>query len=130
MNLSIPLLILSLVYILLIAYLFFSKKKINTIENKLYTFLLFITIIGVLLDLTGIYCHLNLSEKSFFRWIIVKFYMIYLLTFVYLVSIYIICVSKSRENKEASKDSIIKSLFFNKTSTIITIIYVICQLHL
>ena len=39
MNLSIPLLILSLVYILLIAYLFFSKKKINTIENKLYTFL-------------------------------------------------------------------------------------------
>lgn len=126
MNLSIPLLILSLVYILLIAYLFFSKKKINTIENKLYTFLLFITIIGVLLDLTGIYCHLNLSEKSFFRWIIVKFYMIYLLTFVYLVSIYIICVSKSRENKEASKDSIIKSLFFNKTSTIITIIYLIC----
>ena len=78
------------------------------------------------MDLTGIYCHLNLSEKSFFRWIIVKFYMIYLLTFVYLVSIYIICVSKSRENKEASKDSIIKSLFFNKTSTIITIIYLIC----
>jgi len=49
MHPSIPLLIASLCYTILILILFFTKDKIRTIENKIYTSLLFTVIIGVIL---------------------------------------------------------------------------------
>lgn len=98
MNFNIPILIVSFIYLLLVLVLFLSKKKQNNIENTIYTYLLIISIFGVLIDICGIYAHLNLPDTSILRYLIVKFYMLYLLTFTYLISIYIICIGKNIEN--------------------------------
>lgn len=89
MHLSILLLIASLFYITTIAVMYFSKPRINLFENKIYEYIIFVAILGVLIDIAGIYAHLNLPETSIVRWVIVKFYFIYLLTFIFLLTLYI-----------------------------------------
>ena len=121
MNFNIPLLILSLLYLILVLFLFLTKEKIKTIENKIYITVLLTTIIGVILDIAGIYSHLNLSEMSMTRWIIFKLYMLYLITFIYLITIYVICMSKNIELERIQDSSILKS----KSIIIVTFIYVI-----
>lgn len=116
MNLSIPLLVLSFIYLTFITILFIVKKKNPTLENKIYFALLLTTFLGVIIDILGIYAHLNLPETSFTRWFIVKIYMIYLLTFVFLITIYVVLIGdKKANNKKLQKFSMILT----------TIIYVI-----
>ena len=112
MHFSIPLLIISLVYLLLIAFLFFSKEKIKTTENNVYTALLITTILGIILDIAGIFAHLSLPESSIVRWLIVKFYMLYLLTFTYLITIYIVCIGKhfEKENLNIIKNKTVRTI--------------------
>lgn len=100
MHFSIPLLILSLVYLLIISWQFVSKPKIKTIENRIYFLLLIVTILGIISDIAGIYGHFYLDENNIVRWAIVKFYMLYLLTFIFLITIYIICLKENIEVKE------------------------------
>lgn len=123
MHPSIPLLIASLLYTILVLFLFYSKDKIKTIENKIYSSLLFTVIIGIVVDIIGIYCHLYLPNTSFFRWLVVKIYLIYLLTFVYLITIYIIVMS----NKEEMR--LIKNPFKHsktkKSINFVTLLYII-----
>ena len=118
MHFSIPLLIISLVYLLLIAFLFFSKEKIKTTENNVYTALLITTILGIILDIAGIFAHLSLPESSIVRWLIVKFYMLYLLTFTYLITIYIVCIGKHFEKENLN-------IFKNKTVRTISVFFLL-----
>ena len=118
MHFSIPLLIISLVYLLLIDFLFFSKEKIKTTENNVYTALLITTILGIILDIAGIFAHLSLPESSIVRWLIVKFYMLYLLTFTYLITIYIVCIGKHFEKENLN-------IFKNKTVRTISVFFLL-----
>jgi len=97
MHPSIPLLILSLIYTILILFLFITKEKVDTVENNVYHYLLITVILGILLDISGIYCHLYLPETSFIRWLVVKFYLAYLLFFIYFITIYLIILSDKVE---------------------------------
>ena len=99
MHPSILLLIISLIYTILILILFCIKDKINTIENKIYMSLLITVIIGIILDICGIYCHLLLPDTSFIRWFVVKLYLAYLLIFVYLITLYVVLVCYKKEMK-------------------------------
>jgi len=115
MNLSIPLLVLTFIYLTFVMVLFIVKKKNPTLENKIYFSLLLTTLLGVIIDILGIYAHLNLPETSLVRWFIVKIYMLYLLTFVFLMTIYIVLIGdKKANNKKLKKIGI----------TITTIIYI------
>lgn len=116
MNFNIPLLLFSLVYLILITLLFFSKKKIKNNENKIYTLLLFVNIIGILVDIAGIYAHLNLPDTSIIRWLIVKVYLLYLLTFVFLVTVYVVIVANYETDSIRSKKT-------KKLINLITFIY-------
>ena len=55
MHPSIPLLVASLIYTILIFVLFCKKEKVKTVENKIYFSLLITVIIGIILDICGIY---------------------------------------------------------------------------
>ena len=125
MHFSIPLLIISLIYLIFICYQFFSKPKIKTIENKIYTLLLIVTLLGIILDIAGIYAHIYLSDVSPIRWLIVKLYMLYLLTFTFLITAYIICVGKKIENSQKSKNNLIhskKTIYYALLYIVLTLI--------
>lgn len=99
MNFSIPLLVLSLFYLVLIACEYFYKQRYASVENTIYTGILVNSILGVILDLAGLWAHSALAEDSILRWIIVKFYMQFLLTFLILLIWYVILlICKSEKN--------------------------------
>ena len=48
-------LIISFIYLILVMIIYFSKKKINTSENKVYSILLTVTLLGVVIDFSSVY---------------------------------------------------------------------------
>ena len=115
MNFNVPLLIVSLVYLLLIVTMFFLRKKQDNIENRLYKYLLLISVTGILLDLAGMYCHMHFDEQNLTRWLIVKLYLSYLLTFIYLLFAYVVSVCRNVEShvndtKKIKKDKTYKMI--------------------
>ena len=113
MHLSFLLLSCSLFYVVLIAILYFSKKRIKLLENKIYEYIIGTSIIGIILDIMGIYAHLNLPETSFIRWIIVKFYFLYLLTFIFLLTMYIFFSVMNEKKLDLSNSEKVKKIFYS-----------------
>ncbi|MBN2838926.1 MAG: hypothetical protein JXM74_09260, partial [Fusobacteriaceae bacterium] len=104
MHISTLMLVATLFYLFLILISYFRKERIRLLENKIYESLLITTIIGVVIDFFGIYAHLNFTEESFLRWFIVKIYLLFLLTFVFLLTLYIIFSSAKNKNNSWRND--------------------------
>ena len=121
MHISVPLLILSLTYNLLITILFLRKRNIKNIETSIFSVQIFVTIIGIILDLVGIYANLNLSETNLLRWFIVKIYLLFLITFTGLITLYLYSISKSKDTFINLKDILIKKKIFPILYTLITL---------
>ncbi len=89
MNASVPLMIVSLFYLLLISVLYFSKKRVNNYETKVFKYILILAIFGTIIDMIGVYVSLYIDDSSIVRWIVLKLYYTYLLAMLYLLSLYI-----------------------------------------
>ena len=122
MHISVLLLVGSLFYIVLITYVYLSKQRINTIENRIYKYLLFVSIAGIVMDLLGIFASLNLPDTHFFRFLILKLYYTYLIVMCYLLSLYIFLLKKTKND---GTEIIINS---KRTVGIITAYYFICTI--
>ncbi len=90
MHISNFLLAISLVYLVVIALLYYSKPRLFLVENRVYEALLITAIIGVIVDFIGIYSNMYLAETSLFRWFIVKLYLVYIITVCLLISLYMV----------------------------------------
>ena len=88
MNANVLLMVASLCYLILIAILYFSKKKIVSFETTIYKYILLFAIFGVVMDLIGVYASLYIDDSSIVRWFVLKLYYTYLLTIIYLLSTY------------------------------------------
>ena len=115
MNASLLLLIGSLFYILMIAVLYFSKRRISSFENKIYQCMIVVSIFGVIIDILGIYVHSTLPDDSIIRYFVLHFYHSYLLTILFLFTAYIISL---KYNSVVSK--------FRKQIYFLTFLYIIC----
>lgn len=95
-------------FLLLIVY--FSKKRLNTIENKIYSWLIVTNFFGVIL---AILCYMTTIKAEIFgvfNTFVSKTYIFYLLTWVTLFSVYIFVISYS--SKKLSKKELKKKLRF------------------
>ncbi len=91
----------SLIYILLLTIIYFSKKRISNIETKLYNKLLVVDIIGLFLEL---FCCLTVSEIiniDILKYIVNRLFLVFIITWVFLFSKYTISVSFSNNSKLA-----------------------------
>lgn len=128
----------SLIYILLLIIVYFSKKRLNTIENKLYISLAIINAIGLILDIGSIYTIMNLDVIPSINQVITKAYLIYLLTWISIMTLYIFIISEKNKNvdlkfKRKYKNLIIFfSLFYTfcLIAIIILPLYYICENNL
>ena len=121
MHLSVPLLILSLIYTLFLIILFFRKRTIKNIETSIFSFQLFVTLIGIIIDIVGIYANLNLEETSVIRSIIVKIYLVFLISFCGTISLYMYAISKGKGSFKSIGDLL-------KNKKIFLLIYLICAI--
>lgn len=99
---SLYILVTSLIYSILLICVFFSKKRINKIENKVFIWLMVTNFLGILLDIGCIIITLNFTS-SLLRLVFAKFYLIYLLTWITIFTMYIFIISTNKETKNKKK---------------------------
>lgn len=82
--------IVSLVYIIIFSIVYFSKRKYNFLESRVYKLILVFTIITLLLDISSMYLIEGNTKYIMFSSIIVKLYYMSLFTFIILFISYIL----------------------------------------
>lgn len=89
---SLYFLISSLFYNLLVTIIYFHKERIKTKENKIYSVLIIINLIGIIIDMSSVtMARLGIHNALFF--IINKVYMLYLLCWITTFTYYILTIS-------------------------------------
>lgn len=96
----------SLIYMLLLCTVYFTKKRIKTTETEIYAQLLVLNVIGLALELLCCYTVKNMDSIPILNIIANRSYLIYFATFVTLFTVYVyVACSK---NNEINKSEIIK----------------------
>lgn len=80
----------SLLYISILSFVYFFKRKYNFLESKVYKFLLVVTIISLLLDVCSIYVLDNITYNNVITMIFSKLYFISLFGWLVIFILYVI----------------------------------------
>ena len=107
----------SLFYIFLLIVVYFSKKRLKSVENRLYILLAITNFFGLFLDIFSVFTIRNMNTHPILNFYISKFYLIYLLTWITLFTIYIFIISTKNKSNAKTKEDI------TKIFTIFSIIY-------
>lgn len=99
---SLYFLISSLFYNLLVTIIYFHKERIKTKENKIYSLLIIINLIGIIIDMSSVtMARLGIHNALFF--IINKVYMLYLLCWITTFTYYILTISLAEKYHDRLK---------------------------
>ena len=109
--------IISLIYIISISIIFITKKKINSIENKLFKNIMVVNLIGLVIEITCFLLGYYNVKNIILCKTMVKLYLIYLVSFVMIFTIYLLYISSKTKN-------------INKGQKILNIIYYIISILL
>src|SRR5574344_655765 len=82
----------SIFYSLLIILVYFSKPRFKSIENNIYSKLIIINFVGLILDVLCYFAAINISNP-FIVIMLCRAMLIYLLTWIMLMTIYIYVIS-------------------------------------
>ena len=84
----------SLFYLGLITIIYCTKKKRNTLENKIYLGLLIVTFVTLFLDMASVYLAI-VNPTHFFANPLCKLYLVGILGWVFLFTYYIFVISST-----------------------------------
>ena len=97
----------SLFYSILLTIMYFSKKRLNRVENKIYGSLIICNLIGVILAVSCYYTINNMDNMLFLNYIVSKSLLIYYLAWITIFTIYVFVISyqkKARNEEEKNKN--------------------------
>lgn len=98
----------SLFYSLLINIVYFSSKRLRSIENKIFEKIMLTNFVGVLLAIGSYFTIKNIDRFELLNTFVSKGYIIYLLTWLTLFSVYIFVISiKDGKDKKSAVNKII-----------------------
>lgn len=97
--------VMSLVYIIILSIFYFSKKRISTIENKIYKYLLIANIFGLIIELGCFYTVSHLDQMPVLNKIITKTLLVYYLLFIFIYTYYVFIIS-FKESSKFSKNKL------------------------
>ena len=123
MTIGITVIMCSLLYSSMVAIVYFSKKRINNVENKIYGLLVKINIFGLLLELLCCYFVYNATQSVLFGMLNVlvnKLFLVYLLVWEFIFTGYVFFISfndrkelMAKLTKNKSKLSFLTFVFFS-----------------
>jgi len=111
---GIAILCISFLYSIFLNILYFSKKHIKTYETKMFSIMMVSNLIGIVLEFSCIFSLYYLGTQSFIVIMINKLFLLYLLTFAILFSIYAayITLIDAREEDFSKKHKLIRKIAF------------------
>ena len=101
----------SLFYIIMLIVIYFSKKRLLSFENKIYIYMLIANLIGLVLDVSSILTIIHMDQLPILNFIVTRLYLLYLLCWVSLFTVYTIAVCLKNVNDKEKKQNKIFSLF-------------------
>ena len=118
----------SLFYSVLLNIVYFARKRLVTFENKIFEKLMITNLIGVILAIGSYFTIVNIDKYPIFNVIVSKGYIVYLLTWITLFSVYIFAISTDdSRNRKKKINRIIKG--FSILYVIFLIIIIIKPLY-
>ena len=119
----------SFIFVLMFIIFYFSKERLNTLDTKMYSYILVTNIIGIMIDVFGYFIFKIYGSESFISIMVSKFYLVYYFLWAYFFLLYIFVISfrektKYLLQKKFTKPSIIL------TSIIISLIVLIMPIQI
>lgn len=109
----------TLVFSATLNVIYFSKRHIKSNETKVFSILLFLNLIGLMIEFTCSYLGNNFNPNSFLSVVFTKIYLVYLMTYLLYMTLYIYVVCY------ASKTDY-DLTYYKKLEKISFVIYFIC----
>ena len=108
----------SFIFVLMFIIFYFSKERLNTLDTKMYSYILVTNIIGIMIDVFGYFIFKIYGSESFISIMVSKFYLAYYFLWAYFFLLYIFVISF----REKSEYLLQKK--FTKTSIILTSLFI------
>ena len=107
----------SFIFVLMFIIFYFSKERLNTLDTKMYSYILVTNIIGIMIDVFGYFIFKIYGSESFISILISKFYLVYYFLWAYFFLLYIFVISFREKSeyllqKKFTKPSIILTSLF------------------
>lgn len=97
--------IVSIMYSILIIVSFFSKQKIKSLENNVFGLLIVGNLVGLLLDVLAYICVRQLGPNSFASVFVCRMILIYLVSWIFTMTVYIYATCKRVGYSEKNQKS-------------------------
>lgn len=102
MNIGFSFTIISSIYAILLTVIFFSKKRLQTLENKVYSLIVLVCFIGSMISLALDYFMLNLDSFPTLNFIFSRLYLCYMLVYTSMITLYVIIITYITKNMDES----------------------------
>ena len=107
----------SFIFVLMFIIFYFSKERLNTLDTKMYSYILVTNIIGIMIDVFGYFIFKIYGSESFVSIMVSKFYLVYYFLWAYFFLLYIFVISFRDKSeyllqKKFTKSSIILTSLF------------------
>lgn len=99
---------LSLFYSVLLTITYFKKKRAKNFETKVYGWLIITNLIGLILAIACYFFVLNKETYEIINFIISRFYLIYLTTWIMILTMYVVMISVKQDNLERTWNRLLK----------------------
>ncbi len=108
----------SFIFVLMFIIFYFSKERLNTLDTKMYSYILVTNTIGIMIDVFGYFIFKIYGSESFISIMVSKFYLVYYFLWAYFFLLYIFVISF----REKSEYLLQKK--FTKTIIILTSLFI------
>lgn len=107
----------SFIFVLMFIIFYFSKERLNTLDTKMYSYILVTNIIGIMIDVFGYFIFKIYGSESLISIMVSKLYLVYYFLWAYFFLLYIFVISFREKSeyllqKKFTKPSIILTSLF------------------
>ena len=104
MNYNMFFTITSLFYSILLIAVYFSKKRLNNFENKIYSLLIITNLFGILIEISSVFIFLY-TDNIVLNYLVPRFILIYFVSWLLLFMVYVIYISfyETKKNTDGNK---------------------------
>lgn len=103
--------LLSLVYIILLTIVYFSKPRAKNLETKIYSYIVIACLVGCVVSLGTYYFMFHIDMYPILNEIFARSYLLFILTYTSLVSYYVLAISINDKLSDEKKE---KYIFYSK----------------
>lgn len=102
----------SLFFIILLIIIYFSKQRLNSLENNIFIGTMFANLCAVIFDILSVFAIYYLGTESIITYFAGKIYLLCIIAWVLTLCVYIYAICYKNAKKKIKKVSIFVSIIF------------------